>query len=107
MKTNARLQQVDAGPLPTNAQLGYSLANALSQHAQHSAAFCYIPAANLDHLQSSVVVHHASSSIIGKNLATFNLALLILQKLEIAMVFALELKLSKTLRGLVYFVLQL
>ena len=42
-----------------------------------------------------------------KTLATFNLARLILDKLRVAMVFALELKLSKTLRGLVYFVLQL
>ena len=44
---------------------------------------------------------------LGRNLATFNLAFSILQKLQVAMVFALELKLSKTLRGLVYFVLQL
>ena len=45
--------------------------------------------------------------LIGRNLATFNLALLILQKLNVMLVFALELKLSKTLRELVYFVLQL
>ena len=43
---------------------------------------------------------------IGRSLATFNLALLIIEKSKVAMVFALELKLSKTLRGLVYFVLQ-
>ena len=44
---------------------------------------------------------------LGRNLDNFDLALLSLQKLNVAMVFALELKLSKTLRGLVYFVLQL
>ena len=44
---------------------------------------------------------------LGRNLATFNLSLLILQKLKVTMVFALELKLSETLRGLAYFVLQL
>ena len=44
---------------------------------------------------------------LGNNLATFNLALLMLQKLKVAMVFALESKLSKTLKRLLYFVLRL
>ena len=43
----------------------------------------------------------------GRNLATLNLALLIFEKLKVPIVFPLELKLSKTLRGLVYFVLYL
>ena len=42
------------------------------------------------------------SPFIGRNLATFNLALLIFAELKVAIVFALELKLSKTLKGLVY-----
>ena len=52
--------------------------------------------------------HHGKISFeLGRNLATFNQPHLILEKLKVAMVFALELKLSKTLRGVVYFVLQL
>ena len=39
------------------------------------------------------------------DLDTFNFSLLIFAKLKVSRVFALELKLSKTLRGLVYFVL--
>ena len=40
-----------------------------------------------------------------RNLDTFNFELEIFAKLKVSRVFALELKLSKTLRGLVYFVL--
>ena len=42
--------------------------------------------------------------ILGRNLDAINLAILIMQKSKVAMVFASELKLSKTLSGLVYFV---
>ena len=48
----------------------------------------------------------AKPSGVGRNPATFDLAFLILQKSKVAMVFTLELKWSKILRGLVYFVLQ-
>ena len=49
--------------------------------------------------------HYAQSTRIKGNLDTFNFELLIFAKLKVSRVFALELKLSKTLRGLVYFVL--
>ena len=44
------------------------------------------------------------ATVLGRNLAIFNQSLLIFEKLKVAMVFALKLKLSKPLRGLVYFV---
>ena len=43
---------------------------------------------------------------LGRNLSTFSLTLFIFAKLKAGEVFALELKLSKTLRERVYFVLQ-
>ena len=44
--------------------------------------------------------------VLGLDVKYFNFAVFILQKLKVARVFSLELKLSKTLSGLVYLVLQ-
>ena len=47
---------------------------------------------------------HQRLHSLGRNLDTFGLALLLFETLKVASVFALEMKLSKTLSGLVYFV---
>ena len=59
------------------------------------------------HLQDDIWPFEMTHSSLGRSLATFNVAPLVLQELKAAMLFALELMSSKTLRGLVYFALQL
>ena len=59
------------------------------------------------HMVATSRLRSGKKGVLGRNLDKFDLAHLIFAKLNVAMVLALELKLSKTLRWLGYFVLKL